>query len=197
MRFSRDVDLTRWRMSDDAGLHLDTVRLAPLDFYPVLLEPEMQMAFVRVGRSRITYVWRGVRRSAAQTISGRRIYPTTSFPDGQADGSNLVITFGWHAGDDDEGYQIRLRFDGERVLPVAEGALVGDPWRGDELADLVDRAYDDPEAWDDVLRYVFSRVHPHDFREAKNAASFFPHGWLRIDHTKFLNESVLLIQPHQ
>jgi PLD-like domain len=197
MRSNPYVDLTHWWMSDDAGLHLDTVELAPLDFYPVLLGPGMQMAFVRVGRSRITYVWRGVRRSAAQTIGGLRIYPTTSFPDSQADGSNLVITFGWHAGDD-EGYQIRLRFDGERVLPVAEGALVGDPWRGDVLADLVGQAYDDQEAWDDVLRYVFSPVHPHDFREEKNAESFFPlHEWLRIDHTKFLGKSVLLIQPHR
>ena len=194
MRSNRYIDLTRWRRMSDAGLHLDTVRLAPLDFYPVLLEPQMQMAFVRVGKSRITYVWRGVRRSAAQTIGGIPIYATTSFPDRQADGSNLVITFGWRSGDH-EGYRIRLRFDGERVLPVAEGALLGDPEYGEVLVDLVERAYDDPESWDDVLRNVFSPVHPHDFREAKNAESFFPHRLLRIDHTKFLDRSVLLIQP--
>lgn len=194
MRSNRDVDLTRWRRMSDAGVDLDIVRLAPLDFYPVLLEPKMQMAFARVGKSRITYVWPGVRRSAAQTIGGLPIYATTSFPDGQADGSNLVITFGWRSGDH-EGYRIRLCFDGERVLPVAKGAPVGDPRHGDVLADLVEHAYDDPEVWDDVLRNVFSPVHPYEFREGKNAESFFPHRLLRIDHTKFLDRSVLLIQP--
>ena len=102
-----------------AGLHLDTVRLARLDFYPVLLGPKMRMAFVRVGESRITYVWRGVRWSAARTIGGRGIYLRASFPDDEADGSNLVVTFGWHEGAPN-GYQIRLRFDGEGVLPVAK-----------------------------------------------------------------------------
>jgi hypothetical protein len=195
MRSSRDVDLTRWRMSD-AGLHSDTVKLRSLLFYPVLLGPGMRMAFVRVGETRITYVWRDVLRNQPRTIGGRRIYPITSFPDDQADGANLVITFRWD-NDDEEGYQIRLRFDGEHALPVADGALVGDPWRGDELAKLVASEYEDAEAWNDVLRYVLSPVRPHEFREGKNAESFFPRGWLRIDHVKFLDQSVLLIQPHQ
>ncbi len=142
-----------------AGLHLDTVRLARLDFYPVLLGPKMQMAFVRVGESRITYVWRGVRWSAARTIGGRGIYLRASFPDDEADGSSLVVTFGWHEGAPN-GYQIRLRFDGEGVLPVAKGAPVGDPWRGDELADIVHRAYDDddPETWNDVPRMKYPHL---------------------------------------
>ena len=194
MRTSRNVDLTYWRMSDDAGLHLDTVRLQRLNFYPVLLGPKMQMAFVRVGESRITYVWREVRRSAAHWIGGRRVHLTASFPDGQADGSNLVVTFGWRSGDD-KGYRMRLRFDGNRILPVAEGTVVGDPPPGDMLADLVDRAYDDPAVWDDVLRYIFSPGQAHDFREEKNAESFFSHRLHRIDHTQFLDQSVLLIQP--
>jgi hypothetical protein len=75
---------------------------------------------------------------------------------------------------------------------------VGDPWRGDELADLIDAAYEDADAWDDILRDVLSPAHnPRGFLSEKNAASFFPGGWLRIDHTKYLGESVLLIQPHQ
>jgi hypothetical protein len=196
MRSSPDLDLTHWRPKSDAGLPLDTVRLAPLDFYPVLLAPDMQMAFVRVGKSRITYVWRGVRWSAARTIGGHRIYLTTSFPDGQAEDPNLVFTFGWHE-DSSKGYRIRLRFDGERVVRLGEGVLVGDPSWGDELKDAVDREFKDQEAWEDVLRDVFSPVHPHDFRDGKNAESFFPRRWLRIDHTTFLGESVLLIEPHQ
>ena len=194
MRSDQDFNLIRWRMQDDAGHYVDAVRLDRLNFYPVLLGPKMQMAFVRVGESRITYVWRSFRRGAPQLIGDLPIYTTTSFPDDQADGANLVITFGWRS-NPHAGYQVRLRFDGERVLPVAEGTLVGDPRYGDGLANVVARVYEDPKAWGDVLRNVFSPVIPYDFREEKNAESFFPHGWLRIDHTKFLDQSVLLIRP--
>lgn len=196
MRSSNDVDLTRWRSRVD-GVAVNSVSLAPLAFYPVLLGPEGRMAFVRIGRSRITYVWRGVRWGAARTVGGRRVHERATFPDDAQDGANLVLTFGWAEGAPN-GYQLRLRFDGVSVLPVADGELVGDPWRGDELANLIDAAYEDAGAWEDVLRDVLSPAHnPRGFLSEKNAASFFPGGWLRIDHTKYLGESVLLIQPHQ
>lgn len=196
MRSDPNIDLTRWRMSF-GGVTLDTVRLAPLAFYPVLLGPDGRMAFVRVGRSRITYVWRGVRWGAAREIGGRRLFERASFPDDQSDGANLVLTFGWTEGAPN-GYELRLRFDGESVLPVAGGELIGDPWNGDQLIDLVESAYEDEEAWNDVLRDTFSPAHnPRGFRNSPNAASYFPTGWLRVDHAKMLNESVLLIQPSQ
>lgn len=195
MRWGRDIDLTSWRRTH-GGTALDPVRLERLAFYPVLLGPEGRMALVRVARSRITYVWRGVRWGAAQVIGGHRVYLQATFPDDQADGANLILAIGWDEGAP-TGYQLRLRFDGERVLPVAEGGLVGRPSNGDVLARLVTSAYEDEEAWDEVLREVFSPAdRPRGFLNEKNASSFFPTGWLRIDHTKFLDQSVLLIQPN-
>ena len=195
VRWSSEVDLTRWRMS--SGVVTDTVRLAPLAFYPVLLGPDGRMAFVRVGRSRITYVWRGVRWGAARTIGGRRVHVRASFPDNQSDEANLVLTFGWHEGARD-GYRLRMRFDGASVLPVADGRLTGDQWGGEMLVKLVEGAYEVESAWSDVVRHVLSPAHnPRGFLREKNAASFFPRGWLRIDHTKVLGESILLVQPHQ
>jgi hypothetical protein len=90
---------------------------------------------------------------------------------------------------------MRLRFDGERVLPVAEGALVGDPWRGDQLAKLVEAAYEDADGWNDVMRAVLSPADLHDFRDDKYAETFFPREWLRINLADFLGKSILLIQP--
>lgn len=170
-RSNRGVDLTRWRISL-SGVTLDTVRLARLAFYPVLLGPDGRMAFVRIASSRITYVWRGVRWGAPRLIGGRRVHMRASFPDGQRDGSNLVLTFGWNEGAP-TGYQLRLRFDGATVLPVADGRLVGDPWIGETLTEVVEAAYEDEEAWNDVLHDVFSPVeNPRGFLNEKNAASF-------------------------
>lgn len=195
LRSDREIDLTRWWVSF-GGATLDTVRLTPLAFYPALLGPAGRMAFVRVGRSRITYVWRGVRWGGAREIDGRLLYERASFPDDQPDGANLVLTFGWNEGAPN-GYQLRLRFDGQSVLPVANGELVGHPWNGGQLIELVESTYQDEEAWNDVLRETLSPANnPREFRNSPNAASFFPTGWLRIDHTKILNESVLLIQPY-
>ena len=124
------------------------------------------------------------------------MYESASFLDDQPDGASLVLTFGWTEGAP-IGYELRLRFDGESVLPVANGKLVGNPLNGDQLTELVEGAYEDEEAWNDILRDTLSPAYnPRGFRDSPNAESFFPFGWLRIDHTKVLNQSVLLIQPY-
>lgn len=190
-RSSRETDLTAWRASRFGNV----VRLRPLAFYPVLLGPDGQMAFVRVGKSVITYVWRGVRWGTRRWVGGRLVHLNATFPDGAGDGCNLALKVAWTP-DSPSGYEFRLRFDGTAVLPVAEGRRIGDGAATANLAEIAQSAYEDEDAWNQVLRDVFSPAeNPRGFLHEKNAASFFPRGWLRVDHTKFLDESVLLVQP--
>ena len=45
---------------------------------------------------------------------------------------------------------------------------------------------------------IFSpALNPSGFRKDKNADSFFPLGWLRIELTTFLERPVLLIRPRE
>ena len=70
-----------------------------------------------------------------------------------------------------------------------------DPWRGNELAELVESAYEGTEVWSEVLREVVSSADLQDFRDDKDAETFFPQQWLRINLVDFLGRAVLLIQP--
>lgn len=196
MRSTSDLDLTRWRTSV-GGTERHTINLTSLNFYPALLGPERRLAFVRVGRSRISYVWRGLRRSAPLTVGRHSLHVRANFPDDQTDNSNLLLTFGWAEGAP-SGYQLRLQFDGKEVVPLDHGTLIGAPWGGDDLARIVSTAYENKKAWNRVLRDVFEPVtRPVGFRNDPNADTFFPRGWLRIDLTRFLGEAVLLIEPRR
>jgi PLD-like domain len=186
----RDLDLTNWRSPDASNVHLEHLK-----FYPALLGPDARVAFVRVAQSRITYVWRGVRWGATRKIGDRNLYIRTSFPDGQEDGANLEVWFSWEHGSRN-GFALRMQFAGEAPLPVAEGRIMGNPYRPDILRDAVMDAYDDHESWESALRGIFSPVlNPSGFRHNKNADSFFPFGWLGIELTTFLEQPVLLIRP--
>lgn len=192
-RSSRETDLTSWRASRFGNV----TRLRPLAFYPVLLGPNGRMAFVRVGKSVITYVWRGVRWGAPRRVRGRLVHLMATFPDGELEGCNLVLRITWTP-DSPSGYEFRLRFDGTDVLPVAEGRRIGDGAGIASLAEIAQSAYEDEDAWNQLLRDVFSPAeYPRGFLHEKNAAAFFPRGWLRVDHTTFLDESVLLVQPSE
>jgi hypothetical protein len=186
----RDLDLTNWRSPDGSNVHLEHLK-----FYPALLGPDARVAFVRVAQSRITYDWRGVRWGATRKIGDRNLYIRTSFPDGQEDGANLEVWFSWEHGSRN-GFALRMQFVGEAPLPVAEGRIMGNPYRPDILRDAVMDAYDDHESWESVLRGIFSPVlKPSGFRHNKNADSFFPFAWLGIELTTFLEHPVLLIRP--
>lgn len=189
----RDLDLTNWRSPDSSNVHLEHLKL-----YPALLGPDGRVAFVRVAQSRITYVWRGVRWGAARQIGRRSLYLQAWFLDGQEDGANLKVRFSWGR-KSGNGFELRMRFEGDEIpLPVGEGQIIGHPYSPEGLRDAVMDAYEDPEAWNSVLRQIFSPVlHPSGFRKNKNADSFFPSGWLRIELTTFLEQPVLLIQPLQ
>ena len=190
----RGLDLTNWRSPDGSN-----VRLEHLKFYPalLLLGPDGRVAFVRVAESRITYVWRRVRRGATQRIGPTNFYFQATFLDGQEDGANVQVKFSWEHGSRN-GFALRMRFDGETVLPVAKGRIIGQPQWPDILRNTVMEAYEDAESWDGVLRGIFAPVlNPSGFRNDKNADTFFPPGWLRIGLTKFLEQPVLLIRPRE
>ncbi|GAA3754349.1 hypothetical protein GCM10022240_04120 [Microbacterium kribbense] len=190
-REDSDVDLTHWSNEFDS----DVVSLSHLAFYPALLAPEGKMAFVRVGRSVVTYVWRGIRWGDPRNIGGYLVNLQASFLDNQDDDANLLLTMSWNK-DRPAGYQFRLRFDGQRALPVARGTLTDTSLWGAQLEDLAISTYGDEEHWNKLLHDVFSPAYnPRGFIHDKNAESFFPHEPVRIDHAKFLGESVLLIQP--
>jgi len=73
---------------------------------------------------------------------------------------------------------------------------MGNPRRPDILRDAVMDAYGDHESWEIVLREIFSpALNPSGFRNDKNADSFFPSGWLRIELTTFMEQPVLLMRP--
>ena len=181
LRAERNVDLTNWNSPDGSN-----VRLEHLKFYPALLGPDGRVAFVRVAQSRITYVWRGLRWGGKRMVGRRSLYLQTRFLDGQEDGANLQVGFSWEHGSRNA-FALRMRFDGEAAMPVAEGRIMGNPYSPDGLRNAVMDAYDDPDSWEGVMRVIFSAVlHPSGFRNDKNADSFFPLGWLRIDLTTFL-----------
>ena len=189
---NRGLDLTNWRSPDGSN-----VRLEHLKFYPALLGPDGRVAFVRIAESRITYVWRGVLWGAPQRIGPRNLYLQATFLDGQEDDANVQVEFSWEQGSQD-GFALRMRFDGEAALPVAKGRIIGHPCWPDILRNTVMEAYEDAESWDGVLRGIFAPVlNPSGFRNDKNADSFFPRGWLRIGLTKFLEQPVLLIRPRE
>jgi hypothetical protein len=186
----RVADLTRWRSSGGPG-----VRLEHLKFYPALLGPDGRIAFVRVAQSRITYVWRGVLWGDRQRVGQRNLYLRTTFLDNQEDSANLELNFSWEHRSRNC-FALRMRFDGEAALPVAEGQIKGTPHRPDVLRETVMGAYDDPESWAGVLTEIFSpALNPSGFRNDKNADKFFPAGWLRIDLTTFMEQPVLIIRP--
>jgi hypothetical protein len=188
----RGLNLTTWRSPDGSN-----VRLEHLKFYPALLGPDGRVAFVRVAESRITYVWRGVRWGATQRIGPTNLYLRATFLDGQEDGANVQVKFSWEHGSRN-GFALRMRFDGEAVLPVANGGVIGHPYWPDILRNTVMEAYEDAESWEGVLRRIFAPVlNPSGFRNDKNADTFFPPGWLRIGLTKFLEQPVLLIRPRE
>jgi len=188
----RDLDLTNWRSPDGSN-----VRLEHLKFYPALLGPDGRVAFVRVAESRITYVWRGVLWGATQRIGSRNLFLQATFLDGQEDGANVQVEFSWARGSRNA-FALRVRFDGDAVLPVAEGHIIGHPYWPDVLRNTVMEAYEDAESWEGVLREIFAPVlNPSGFRNDKNADSFFPSGWLCIGLTKFLEQPVLLIRPRE
>ena len=192
LRAERNADLTNWNSPDGSN-----VRLEHLKFYPALLGPDGRVAFVRVAQSRITYVWRGVRWGGKQMVGRRGLYLQTAFLDGQEDGANLQVRFSWKHGSRN-GFALRMRFDGEAAMPVAGGCIMGNPYSPDGLRNAVMDAYDDPESWEGVLREIFSPVlNPSRFRNDKNADSFFPFGWLRIDLTTFLEQAVLVVRPSE
>jgi len=189
---NRGLDLTNWRSPDGSN-----VRLEHLKFYPALLGPDGRVAFVRIAESRITYVWRGVLWGAPQRIGPRNLYLQDTFLDGQEDDANVRVEFSWEPGSQD-GFGLRMRFDGEAALPVAKGHIIGHPYWPDILRNTVMEAYEDAESWDGVLRGIFAPVlNPSGFRNDKNADSFFPRGWLRIGLTKFLEQPDLLIRPRE
>jgi hypothetical protein len=152
---------------------------------------------VRVAESRITYVWRGVLWGATQRIGPRNLYLRTTFLDGQEDGANIQVEFSWEHGSRNS-FALRMRFDGEGVLPVAKGRIIGYPYSPDILRNTVMEAYEDAESWEGALKGIFAPVlNPSGFRNDKNADSFFPPGCLRIDLTKFLEQPILLIRPRE
>ncbi|MBU3749013.1 MAG: hypothetical protein FGM52_00920 [Mycobacterium sp.] len=187
------VDLTRWREVDDAGRLVDTISLKRLYFYPILLGSGMRMEFARVGKTRITYLSRGIRGSTVN-IKGIRLGFVIALPHMEPDGANLAVTFSWPSEDQVDGYQLRLLFDGEHVERIGEGPT-GRPRRLDLLTTLVQSTYGDPEAWDAVLQAVLAPKRLEGFLAEKNAHIFFPRDeWLRINLIKFLGTPVLLIK---
>jgi hypothetical protein len=192
LRAERNADLTNWNSPDGSN-----VRLEHLKFYPALLGPDGRVAFVRIAESRITYVWRGVLWGAPQRIGPRNLYLQATFLDGQEDDANVQVEFSWEQGSQD-GFALRMHFDGEAALPVAKGHIIGHPHLPDILRNTVMEAYEDAESWDGVLRGIFAPVlNPSGFRNDKNADSFFPFGRLRIDLTTFLEQAVLVVRPGQ
>ncbi|WP_344151712.1 phospholipase D family protein [Nocardioides koreensis] len=193
MATDKDTDLSTWwlRFGD---IIFDTIRLQGYDFYPALLGPDGRMAFVRVTKSRITYVWRSLRRGSAQTVAGWRVWLVPGFPDHGLEEANMTVTAKWSR-ETESGYQMRLRFDGEKVLRADGWGFVGNS--SDRLLEqAVTAAYEDEDQWRELLRGVFASVaQPVRFRNTPNAESFFSAGWHRIDLTTFLDQPVLLIQP--
>jgi len=190
-RMSRDIDLTYWRERSGDGKSLRPVVLDRLDFYPALLAPRMTMAFVRVGVSRITYVWRGVSRSSPLKLGVYRVWLTISFLDDQPDSSNLLMTLRWRE-DLPHGCQVRFRFDGTEIVPVAEFTPTDDSQPSAAMTELLWQTYNDPDAWTAVLKYGLSRFSGRNFLAEKEADTFFPHGRIRITHTQCHGQSVLL-----
>lgn len=194
LKVSGSNDLTTWqpRFGDRVR---DTIRLQRYDFYPTLLGPSGRMAFVRVTRSRITYVWRSLRRGSVQTVAGERLWLVPGFPDDDLEDANMTVTARWSR-EINEGYQMRLKFDGTNVARAEGWSFVGNPRSPERLERAVNSAYADENEWRDLLSGVFAPVAvPVGFRKERNAATFFPEGWQRIDVTTFLDQPVLLVQP--
>lgn len=187
------VDLTSWRAVDTAGRLVDTVKLKRLYFYPILLGPGMRMEFARVGKTRITYLSRGIRKCKT-TIKDIPVKFAIAFLYMEPDGANLSVTVNWRNHDHADGYEVRLLFDGEHAERIGEGP-VGHPRQIDFLTNLVRSTYDDPQAWDAFLQAVLAPKPLEVFIEEKNADAFFPTDeLLRITLIKFVGTPVLLIR---
>lgn len=81
-----DADLTTWFASGTR-----TIVLKRLQYYPVLSVSDGRLAFARIGKTRITYVNRGVRLAKPFAWRGRSIYRTVNLPDPDADGGNIKL----------------------------------------------------------------------------------------------------------
>ncbi len=90
---------------------------------------------------------------ATQRIGPRNLYLQATFLDGQEDGANVQVEFSWEHGSRN-GFALRMRFDGEAVLPVAKGRIIGHPYWPDILRNTVMEAYEDAESWEGVLTSI-------------------------------------------
>lgn len=171
---ARTNDLTTWHEVFGDWV-LNTIHLQPGEFYPVLLGPSGRMAFVRVMKTRISYVWRGVSRGSAQIIAGERLWLMPGFPDYGLEDANLTIT-AQPSREASAGYKMRLRFDGTEVTPADGWGVVGDLW-DDELERIVKAAFAEVDQRRALLRGVFAPVaHPRGLPERAQRRNVLPRG---------------------
>jgi hypothetical protein len=190
----RDADLTWWTVP--LGRAMGDIHLQPLHFYPLILSPSGQMAVVRVARTRITYVWRGVTWGIPRSVGTRRLWLDVTFPESGLEEANLLLRVR-HEENSPHGYEVSMRFDGQEVLLTGQ-RIIGSPRPLvlEQLRNACDQAFSDEEQRVKLLRDVFNSFSPKRVGIDKHDADkFFSAAWHQLDLIDFLDRKILVARP--
>lgn len=168
------VDLTLWfRRFGEVRLPL---RLKRLYFYPMIHLPVGRMVFVRIAKSRITYVKHGFRYTGPTYVADKGISLGVSLPRDLIGGANMIIEVHPWAGANEK-YQIGIQFDGRdyeiKWEKPAFGALAS---YAEKAARIVIDELSEPRRGAIVIQKLLEPITFSELgRENKNAAKFFEH----------------------
>lgn len=189
----RGSDLTRW--IDEGDWLADEITLQRYDFYPLIEAPSGRMAVVRITRTRITYVWRGVKFSGLKTIGDRSLAVDVSFPDPVSSGANISVEIGLWEGAPN-GYRISLRFDGHHVQMISAEPY-GSPsaWEEQLLRRVAEDLRSDQARLEELAQLVLGAFAPERVGiHQHNADQFFENRLYRLSMIDFLGCRVLVAE---
>lgn len=186
------ADLTTWLVKRDR--QVTEYHLGRLNMRPMILTDSGQMAFGRIGKTRISYVRTSVRWGSLMTAGRRLVDVDLSFPDDNLGVRNLTLKFKSRA--------LRGPSAIAHLLFFGTGVRVAS-WDfddGDHRGDLVEDFRGFCEglfATDEAIRDNFKRFVDEGFRYTElrrddiNADDYFENVWYRVGLVEFADSPVL------
>jgi len=196
-------DLTRWIATSDDGKSR-TISLRRLREYPIILAETGRMNFVRLGRTRITYVASKVTFNQAASINGSGVRVSLTFVSDEDTEHNMMwtLTPTGLLGDQAARYTVELAtlFDGGSFSLVGEPILNIDPETHSmvtgNLAGRIAQEFSDSslaKAW--FARYLTSFKFKTLGINNYNVRSFFHADCYRLQILEYAETPVLLATP--
>lgn len=201
-RAEKDSTFTTWRARDHDG-RSRSINLARLDMHPIILGATGRMGFVRLGDQQISYVRESVVSSDPLSIGGLRLRVSVQLPRNKLDDANIVLALSTYGRHPDEGYELRVRFDGARsflsswnprLRSAGSASVTGTGPDGALLRAFVERLHHDEHLLGELIS---KSLRPFKFKTLNiydtNADEFFPKGWLQVTLVDYHDSRILVV----